>query len=58
MASKSSFEPARGETNRIVAAGATVATLLREEAIEVSVSSAKSEELLTMVDWNKLFSTI
>jgi hypothetical protein len=58
MASKSSFEPARGETNRIVAAGAAVAALLREEAIEVSVSSAKSEELVTMVEWNQLFSTI
>ena len=58
MATKSSFEPKRGETNRIVAAGATVAALLHPDPVEVSISSIKSDQLPTMLEWKKLFSKI
>lgn len=58
MATKSSFEPRRGETNRIVAAGATVAALLQDKPMEISVSSTKSEQLPTMKEWNQMLSTM
>ena len=58
MATKSSFEPRRGETNRIVAAGATVAALMHDKPMEISVSSTKSEQLPTMEDWNQMLSSM
>jgi hypothetical protein len=53
MGTKSSFDPCPYETNRVVAAGATVAAALYEDPIEFSVSTEKGTEPLTMDAWKE-----
>lgn len=58
ISSKSSFEPAPGETNRVVAAAACVAASTYEDSIDVTISTAKSQDLPTMEDFQSMFSSL
>jgi hypothetical protein len=52
---RSSFEPARFETNRIVAASAVVASILHDTSVEFTVSSAAGTKAPTLQDWQTVF---
>ena len=54
----SSFEPFDDETSRVVAAQAAVKAMSLPEPVEVSVSSAKSEQLPTDEEWAELFGAL
>lgn len=58
MGSKSSFEACAFESNRVVLAGGTVAALLHDEPVEISVSSAKAEQPPSQQDWKDTFAKI
>lgn len=58
MTTKSSFEACEYDTNRIVAASATVATMFAEDPLDFSVSSAKGDQLPTMEEWAETLSTM
>ena len=58
MGTKSSFDVFPYDTNRIVAAGGTVAATLKEGSIEFSVSTAKGNQPPTPEDWEDILASL
>ena len=58
MGTKSSFDVYPYDTNRIVAAGGTVAATLKEGSIEFSVSTAKGNQPPTPEDWEDILASL